>query len=280
MENLIRFFIKNSPFFAWLFLTIISIVLLFQSNPYHRSVWFGSANAVTGSVYDIQSNVTGYFGLREINEDLLKRTGILEAENLRLRQLVQSYEDQEAYAKESAQEQYQYMIAHVVDNSIVRTENYITLDKGALDGVHQDLGVADQNGVIGIVAKVSDHYSLVLSVLNPKLRLSVKIKNSEAMGSLVWDAKDYRYANFEDLPRNVDFEVGDTIVTTGYTSTFPENVPVGRIADCDDRGGSFLTLKVELFADFNRLNDVHVIFDDMQAERDTLRASFLDVKKK
>lgn len=278
MENLIRFFSKNSPFFTWLFLAIISIVLLCQSNPYHRSVWFGSANAVAGSVYDFQSNVTGYFGLREINEDLLKRTGTLEAENLQLRQMLQAYEDQDTYRHESAQRQYNFMIAHVVDNSIVHTENYITLDKGSLDGIHQDLGVADQNGVIGIVAKVSEHYSLVLSVLNPKLRLSVKIKNSEAMGSLVWDGKDYRYANFEDLPRNVDFEVGDTIVTTGYTSTFPENVPVGRVADSNDRGGSFLTLKVELFADFNRLNDVHVIFDNMQAERDTLQVSLKAAK--
>lgn len=266
MWNLIRFFAKNSPFFTWLFLVIISIVLLCQTNPYHRSVWFGSANMLIGSIYDAHSNVTGYFGLREINEDLLARTGELEAENLLLRQQLQTYRDQMALEADSAK-QYDYMIAHVVGNSITQAENYITLDKGSRHGVQQDQGVADHNGVIGIVSKVSENYSLVISVLNPKLRLSVMIKNTESMGSLVWDGANSRYALLEDLPRNVKYESGDTIVTTGFTSSFPKNVPVGRVVDTYDNGGSFLTLKVELFTDFDRLNDVHVVINHDQEEQ-------------
>ncbi len=271
MKNLLNFFAKNSPFFLWLFLAIISIVLLCQNNPYHRSIWFGSANAVVGSVYDFQSNVTGYIGLRDINEDLLNRTGQLEAENLYLRQQLMKYEDEEKHRQDTVT-QYEYMMAHVVGNSIIQAENYITLDKGALDGVQQDLGVADQNGVVGIVSKVSDHYSLVISVLNPKLRLSVMIKNTESFGSLVWDGSDHRYAILEDLPRSVRFELGDTIVTTGYTTSFPKNVPVGRVAESYDRGGSFLELRIELFTDFNRINDVHVIKNSRQAEQDALES--------
>lgn len=271
MKNLLNFFAKNSPFFLWLFLAIISIVLLCQNNPYHRSVWFGSANAVVGSVYDFQSNVTGYIGLRDINEDLLNRTGQLEAENLYLRQQLMKYEDEEKHRQDTVT-QYEYMMAHVVGNSIIQAENYITLDKGALDGVQQDLGVADQNGVVGIVSKVSDHYSLVISVLNPKLRLSVMLKNTESFGSLVWDGSDHRYAILEDLPRSVKFEIGDTIVTTGYTTSFPKNVPVGRVAESYDRGSSFLELRIELFTDFNRINDVHVIKNSMQAEQDALES--------
>lgn len=272
MWNLIHFFAKNSPIFTWLLLAIISIVLLFQSNPYHRSVWFGSANVVVGSIYDVKSNVTDYFGLREINEDLLNRTGQLEAENLRLLQQLQAYEDKMTIDCDSAK-LYDYMIAHVVGNSITQAENYITLDKGARHGIYQDLGVADQNGVIGIVSKVSDNFSLVISVLNPKLRLSVMLKNTESMGSLVWDGEDARYAMLEDLPRNVKFELGDTIVTTGFTASFPKNVPVGRVADSYDKGGNFLTLRVELFSDFDRLNDVHVIFNNRLAERNNIQMS-------
>lgn len=267
MEELLRFFTKNSPFFTWLFLAILSIVLLCQSNPYQRSILFSSANAVSGSMYDFQSNVTGYFGLREINEDLQIRTGELEAENVRLRQELQNYKDALTIKLDSAKSQYKYTIAHVVYNSINQVENYITIDKGLRDGMMQDLGVTDHNGVVGIIAKVSTNYSLVLSVLNPKMRLSVMLKNSEAFGSLVWDGKDSRYAIMEDLPRNVGFEQGDTIVTTGYTNSFPKNVPVGRIVESYDRGGSFLSLKIELFTDFNRLNDVQVIFDEGLAER-------------
>ncbi len=271
MKNLLNFFAKNSPFFLWLFLAIISIVLLCQNNPYHRSVWFGSANAIVGSVYDFQSNVTGYIGLRDINEDLLNRTGQLEAENLYLRQQLMKYEDEVKHRSDTVT-QYEYMMAHVVSNSIMQAENYITLDKGALDGMQQDLGVADQNGVIGIISKVSDHYSLVISLLNPKLRLSVMIKNNESFGSLVWDGSDHRYAILEDLPRSVKFELGDTIVTTGYTTSFPKNVPVGRVAESFDKGGSFLELRIELFADFNRLNDVHVIKNGMQEEQNMLES--------
>lgn len=271
MKNLLNFFAKNSPFFLWLFLAIISIVLLCQNNPYHRSIWFGSANAVVGSVYDFQSNVTGYIGLRDINEDLLNRTGQLEAENLFLRQQLMKYQDDEKHLQDTVT-QYEYMMAHVVGNSIIQAENYITLDKGALDGVQQDLGVADQNGVVGIVSKVSDHYSLVISVLNPKLRLSVMLKNTESFGSLVWDGSDHRYAILEDLPRSVKFELGDTIVTTGYTTSFPKNVPVGRVAESFDKGGSFLELRIELFTDFNRINDVHVIKNSMQEEQNMLES--------
>jgi len=279
MENLIRFLAKNSPWFTWLFLAILSIVLLCQANPYHRSIWFSSANFITANVYDIQTNVTGYFGLRQTNDELLVRSGQLEAENQALRQQLQQYQDLGYMSQDSVKYQYRYLIAHVVGNSINQAENYITLDKGAVDGIHQDLGVADQNGVIGIVANVSEHYSLVLSVLNPKLRLSVMLKDTESFGSLVWDGKDCRFANLEDLPRNVDYNNGDTIVTTGYTSSFPKNIPVGRIVDTFDRGGSFLTLQIELFPNFNRLNSVHVIFNDEQAERDELQQTVETTEK-
>lgn len=266
MWNLIHFFAKNSPFFSWLVLAILSIVLLCQTNPYHRSVWFGSANVVVGSVYDMQSNVTGYLALREINEDLLARTGQLEAEKLLLLQQLKNYQDQMSIESDTVP-QYDYMIAHVVGNSITQAENYITLDKGSRHGMRVYLGVADHNGVVGIVSKVSENYSLVISVLNPKLRLSVMIKDAESMGSLVWDGSDSRYALLEDLPRNVKFQTGDTVVTTGFTTSFPKNVPVGRVVESFDNGGNFLTLKIELFSDFDRLNDVHVIFNNQQEEQ-------------
>lgn len=272
MENLLKKIVTALPFLTWLGLTIVCIVLLCQNNPYHRSVWFGSANALVGQVYDVQSNVTGYFGLREINEDMLVRTGQLEEENLRLRQELQAYKDQ-ATLELDVETQYQYTIAHVVGNSISQAENYITLDKGSADGIRQDYGVADHNGVVGIVAKVSDHYSLVLSVLNPKLRLSAMIKGSSSFGSLIWDGVDYRHAMLEDLPRDTEFEVGDTVVTTGYTSSFPKNIPVGTVAESFDRGSSFLQLRIELFADFNRLNNVNVIINNRQEEREQLLSS-------
>lgn len=271
MWNLIRFFVRNSPFFTWLLLTILSIILLCQQNPYHRSAWLSSANVVTGTFYKTSDNISGYFGLRTINEELLSRTGLLEEENIRLKRILREYEGFKEMAIDTTSH-YNYTVAHVVSNSINQKENYITLDKGRADGIHQDQGVADQNGVVGIVSKVSEHFSLVISVLNPNLRLSVSLKNDESYGSLWWDGSSPEFALVEDLPRTVKFERGDTVVTTDYSSSFPKGVPVGTISESYDQAdnNNFVTLRVKLFSDFNRINDVHVIKNQDSEEREAL----------
>jgi rod shape-determining protein MreC len=272
MWNIIRFITKNSPLLTWLFLSILSGVLIVHRNPYHRNAVWTSANEVIGHLYAVTHTVTGYFGLRQTNEDLLANNGQLVAENLRLRQQLQLVADEQLLAADTVP-QYEYSIAHVVNNSIAQAENYITLDRGRLDGITPDMGVADQNGVVGIVATVSDHYALVVSLLNPKIRLSAKLKNSEFFGSLVWNGVDCGTVILQDLPRTVVFQAGDTVVTTGYSSSFPEGIAVGRVLDAhaqDDN--NFLTLKVALFTDFARLNNVHVIHNIRREEQQELQA--------
>ena len=265
MLNLIRFFFRNGPFFVWLILTIVSIILLVQHNPYQRSVWMGSANYITGSLYKASDNVSSYFGLRQINSEQLSHIAELENEVLRLKHLVKNYEDFQSLVIDTVSN-YRYTIAHVVANSTNKVENFLTLDKGYEDGIRQDQGVADHNGVVGIVSKVSAHYALVISLLNPNLRLSASLKNEESYGSLWWDGNDPRYALLEDLPRTVQFEKGDTVVTTSYSSSFPAGVPVGMVEESfETDNNNFLTLRIRLFADFRSIQDVHVI-DNLDAE--------------
>ena len=265
MLNLIRFFFRNGPFFVWLILTIVSIILLVQHNPYQRSVWMGSANYISGSFYKVSDNVSSYFGLRQINSEQLSHIAELENEVLRLKHLVRNYEDFQSLITDTVSN-YRYTIAHVVANSTNKVENFLTLDKGYEDGIRQDQGVADHNGVVGIVSKVSAHYALVISLLNPNLRLSVSLKNEESYGSLWWDGNDPRYALLEDLPRTVQFEKGDTVVTTSYSSSFPAGVPVGMVEESfETDNNNFLTLRIRLFADFRSIQDVHVI-DNLDAD--------------
>ena len=265
MLNLIRFFFRNGPFFVWLILTIVSIILLVQHNPYQRSVWMGSANYITGSLYKASDNVSSYFGLRQINSEQLSHIAELENEVLRLKHLVRNYEDFQSLVIDTVSN-YRYTIAHVVANSTNKVENFLTLDKGYEDGIRQDQGVADHNGVVGIVSKVSAHYALVISLRNPNLRLSASLKNEESYGSLWWDGNDPRYALLEDLPRTVQFEKGDTVVTTSYSSSFPAGVPVGMVEESfETDNNNFLTLRIRLFADFRSIQDVHVI-DNLDAE--------------
>ncbi|MEG1380033.1 MAG: rod shape-determining protein MreC, partial [Bacteroidales bacterium] len=163
---------------------------------------------------------------------------------------------------------YDFIMAQVINNSISQMENYITLNKGSKDGVTPQMGVVDQNGIIGIVSLVSDHYSVVISLLNTKLRLSAKVKGSDYFGSLVWDGESGQYAVLEELPRHVEFKEGDTIVTSGYSAAFPEGLPVGVIAGYSrQHNDNFYALKIKLAADFYRLNDVRVIINNQQKEQ-------------
>ncbi|WP_294177687.1 rod shape-determining protein MreC [uncultured Coprobacter sp.] len=271
MRKLISFLINHSPIFVYAFYLVICFVLLFKFNPYQQSVFFSSANEMAGRFYIMTSGITGYFGLREINRDLQKQNGNLEMELIRLRDEVSRLSGDTLLIRTSADSvlsRYDFQIAQVINNSVFRTHNYITLNKGRKDGIHSEMGVIDQNGIVGIVNVVSDHYAVAISLLNPKLRLSCKVKGSNYFGSLVWDGKDPRFAVLEELPRHVKFVKGDTIVTSGYSSVFPEGLMVGTVDGFSkQRNDNFYALTVKLSADFFRLNDVRILDDRGQKER-------------
>ena len=244
--------------------------MLFSRNPYQHHVFLTSANAVSSGVYGAANNVTSYFSLREINEDLQRRNSDLELEVYRLKETMRRLSEQtysDTMTVDSALTRYHFIIAHVINNSINHSHNYITINKGSLDGIEPEMGVMDQNGIVGIVNVVGNHTARLISVLNPYLRLSCKVKGESQVGSLVWDGKTPSEAVLEELPKHAIFTAGDTVVTSGYSSVFPEGVPVGTIVSgARDREDNFYTLRVKLFTDFSTLGTVRVIRDDMRAE--------------
>jgi len=265
MELILRFFTKNGPFFTWLVLVILSILLLCHTNPYHRSVWFGGANIVAGGVHTLSDGISGYFGLRQLNSELLEKMAQIEEENYRLRQELQSLADVDSVLHSSRP--YSFVVAHVIDNSITQAENYLILNKGTADGIAVGMAVADQNGAIGQVSKVGSHFAQVISILNPKFSLSSCIQKSEAAGSVTWDGANPSFATLRDVPRNVPFEIGDTVITSGYGGSFPRGVPVGTIVEsAPAQDNNFLTFKVELVTHFERINDVFVILNNQPCQ--------------
>ena len=158
---------------------VIGCILLFNSNPYQHSVYLTSANSISTGVYNAATGVTSYFNLRNINEDLQRRNSDLELELLALKQQMLQFHDME-YAQthpvDSALQRYNFILAHVINNSVHRPHNYITIQKGALDGIKPDMGVVDQNGVVGKVNVVGPHSARIISLLNNNLRLSCKVK--------------------------------------------------------------------------------------------------------
>ncbi len=270
MRELFDFFIRNSKWFVYAIFVVASCMLLFQGNPYHHHVILTSANSVASAVYTAGNNVTSYFKLRDINEDLNRRNASLEKEVINLREQLQRYAEAEftdTLVTDSVVDHFDFIVARVINNSISKPFNYLTLDKGSNDGVRAELGVIDQNGVVGIVSVVGSHSARVISLLNPNLRLSCKIKNSDYFGSLVWDGDDPTTALLEELPRHTTFQPGDTIVTSGYSAVFPPGLPVGVIIDDGRRHNeNFFTLKVKLLADFTTLGNVQIVKNNFAEE--------------
>ncbi len=277
MNNLLYFFIKARPWILFTVYAVIGCILLFNSNPYQHSVYLTSANSISTGVYNAATGVTSYFNLRNINEDLQRRNSDLELELLALKQQMLQFHDME-YAQthpvDSALQRYNFILAHVINNSVHRPHNYITIQKGALDGIKPDMGVVDQNGVVGKVNVVGPHSARIISLLNNNLRLSCKVKSSNTVGSLVWDGDDYRVALLEEIPRHATFNKGDTIITSGYSTSFPEGIPVGVIlGEKKGHDDNFHTLMVKLFTDFSKLSTVRIIVDNMAEELKVIEAA-------
>ena len=270
MKEFFGFFRRYVKWLVLIVYVTVSCLLLFNSDPYRQHVWLTSAASVSGAIYQVGHNVTSFFSLREVNDDLNRRNAVLEAEVANLREEIARMKlagFTDTMPTPDSVAHFNFIVANVINNSVHHPYNYITIDKGSNDGIRPEMGVIDHSGVVGTVSAVGPRFSRVISLLNPNFRLSCKIKASEHFGSLVWDGEDPSRAMLEELPRHTVFSPGDTVVTSGYSSVFPAGLPVGVILP-DDRNHSenFFTLPVELFADFTRLSNVQVVVNNHREE--------------
>jgi rod shape-determining protein MreC len=157
-------------------------------------------------------------------------------------------------------EEFSLIPARVIQNSVTHYRNFITLNVGKVDGIKPEMGVANADGIVGVISLVTQNYSVVIPVLNRDQRFSCKLKNINATGSLAWDGFDRRFAYLEEIPPYVAVNKGDTVVTSGFSAVFPEGIMVGTVEDykvSDD--ANFLRLKVRLSTHFDALSNVRVI---------------------
>ncbi len=269
----------------FVFYIIFSSVLLFKNNPYQQSVYLTSANSISSALYSGISSVTSYFYLRDINEDLQQQNAALEMELIALRNQVDEYKIRMSDStltnvNNKGLNQFNFILGRVISNSIANPYNYITINKGSDDGIASEMGVIDQNGVVGIINVVGKKSSRIISLLNPNLRLSCKVKGSDYFGSLIWDGESPYHAILEEMPRHVKFEKGDTIVTSGYSAVFPEGIIVGYIEEQLNAGGdNFFSLRIKLSTDFTQLSTVRVLENKMKNELDFLKIQGDESKK-
>lgn len=272
MKNLLNFILKYSRWFLFTLYVTISLVLLIVNQNYQQSIYLSSANVVTGSVYNAWSSVTGYFHLKAINENLQERNAQLQNEvlNLKSRNAALSALLRDSIPTPTV-ERFDYIAAGVINNNTRHPKNYFTINRGKLDGVSTGMGVVDQNGVVGIVNVTGPHMSRVISLLNETQHFSVKLAGTQFVGSLVWKGGDPGIGYVVEIPRHAKYQVGDTVVTSGFSTSFPEGIPVGTILSrVRSRDDSFFTFKVKLASDFNTINAVRVIKDIYKQEIDSL----------
>ena len=262
MHNLLNFLARYSYWFLFLVLEAISFVLLFQFNSYQGSVWFTSANAVSGKVYEQSAKVKSYFQLETINEELTKENLYL-AHRLQLlnAQKEDSIADSLAHASALLQHlsPYKLIPAKIVHASLNKRDNLLTINKGARDGVKRDMGVVCGTGVVGIVYLTSNHYSVVIPVLSSQSSISCVIENRGYFGYL----------------RHAHFRLYENVVTSGYSSVFPAGIPVGKILHVYNSPDQMsYRLQLQLSTNFGTLRDVFVVDNSAFAEQiDILRAA-------
>lgn len=285
MHNLTEFLAKHNHWFVFLVLEVVSMVLLFRYNSYQGSVWFSSANAVTGKVYEWDSAVESFFSLSGVNSQLTQRNAFLEQQVRMLddsiARLTRSQEA--AVTRLSSIVPFQgcrLIPAKVVANMVNRYDNLITIDKGSADGVKRDMGVVCGMGVVGIVYLVSEHYSIVIPALNSHSNISCTIQRRGYFGYLRWRGGSSQLAYLEDVPRHAHFKLGDNVVTSGYSSVFPPGVMVGKVLHVfNSADGLSYRVQVKLSTDFARLRDVCLVDDSALQERiDLMRAAQDSIK--
>lgn len=271
MESLLAFIKRFNYVFVFVLLEIIGLVFVSQNSNYQGSKLVHAANGVAGSCYGAAASVGDYFSLRHEND-------LLAAENAELRaKLESSYisYNMRRFTHEDTvfNQRYSYTEAKVVKNSWNKRDNYIMINKGRLQGIHQDQAVLSPQGIVGVVVNTTDNFSTIMPVLHSNSRNSVKIPRINTNGSLVWRGGDFRYATLIDIPTTYKLRANDTIVTSGMANDFPEGVMVGFVEKAfTERGSGFYTIKVRLATEFTKLDHVYIVENYFKAEQDSLMA--------
>jgi rod shape-determining protein MreC len=258
MKNLIRILLKYYSIWLFLMLEGIAFFFIFQQNHYHNAIFLNSSAGVVGFFNKQSNHINDYFNLKKDNQRL-------HLENQRLRQLLEQ--------KKSLNPDYYYQIitAEVVSNSVYRQKNYLSLNKGELQGVKKQMAVVGPEGIVGFIENTGRHYSSVIPVINTNFHISAEIQKNHYYGSLSWDGKNPRIAQLTEIPNYVNVQKGDTIITSGYSKSFPKGELIGKVLTATKTSANpFWTIQVELFTDFKGLNKIYIISNPLIQELNTL----------
>lgn len=270
MKEIIKLILKYHFTIIFILLEIVSFSLIIRHNEYQREIFSESASTLFGNISSTITSIKDYFRLKEMNESLAN-------ENILLKNRLEKYEFLRDTIIHGTVVQdsipvYEYIGAKQVNATYNRTKNYITLNQGRKNGLQKEMAVCTPEGIVGLIQDLSDHFAVVIPLINVDSRISAKIKKNNYYGSLQWDGNDYAYSYLNDIPYHVEVNAGDTIVTSGLSKIFPEGIVVGYVESVDKETANFLKIKVKLAVDFKRINHVYVILNNKKNEQTSLEA--------
>lgn len=258
MQQLIYFFQKFKYFLFFLLLQFFALYLTFSNLDFHKSKFVNSANNITGGIYSTTSNIGDYFDLKNQNK-------VLAEENNKLRNLLiqqnSNIENIDSIVIDTLiyNQKYTFTSAKILNNNFTKSYNFLTINKGAKNGLEKEMAVMNSKGIIGITDAVTSNYARVQSILNKNSRVNARLKNTNFFGTLSWNSKDYNIVQLSDIPRQAPMKVGDTIETDGKSTIFPEGIPIGTILEIKNNNTADNTIEVKLFNDMSNLGYVYVI---------------------
>lgn len=263
MQFILNPIIKNGLFLFFVFLLVISLVLTFRQKVYHESVLAKTSNNISGYFDEKISRATSFIHLKDDNK-------VLQAENAGLRKELEMLKGEISESDTTTRtlsnlqfhQTYSFIPAQVINNSIVKTHNMITINKGTRHGVQKGMGIISSSGVIGYVYNTSENYSRVMSTLNKNTRINARIKGNEYFGTIRWNGKDARFVQLTEIPKYIKVEKGDTIETDGKSPAIPGGIMIGTVysSKIDETSGE-LNIEVRLKENFGRLRYAQVVLN-------------------
>lgn len=274
MQNLILFITRNRVIIVFLLLEILCLHLIVSFNKNQRDIFINSSNLFTGWFYEKGNDVREFVSLKDLADSLA-------TENARLRTQLDKYTFDTYYPSDTIKDtmylqEYSYLPAKIINNSITNWDNKITLNKGSIDGIKTGMGIISNRGIVGIVQRTSKHFSQGISLLNSGIRISATHKNSGQFGTLYWDGRDSKYLSLKDVPKYAKVAVGDSIISNRYSAIFPEGLPIGVIDTFwVESGTNFYHIELELSINFSKLDRVYVVDYLFKQEQESLETGII-----
>ncbi len=269
MRNLVQLILKYHFLIIFVVLQLFAFYLLVSGNNYQNNKFTNLTGNISGGVLERYHNFTNYINLGEKNNKLAEENAFLKQyEKYSLKKL---FSDKVKIEDTLYQQQYLYIAAEVIENSVSNKKNYILINKGRINGIMPEMGVISSDGVVGIVKSSSDNFAVIVSLLHIESKVSAFIEENNYFGSISWSGDDEHTLMLNDIPNYVSLKKGYHIKTSGYSSAFPKGVPIGTIKSFERvENGSFYKIDVDISTDFRKLSHVYIVKDLMKIEREKI----------